>query len=164
MGRVEAMADMAGMGDAPLASIDIPPVRDRVSPEEWKIRVDLSAAYRLVAYYGWDDLIFTHLSARIPGPEHHFLLNPYNLMFEEVTASSLIKVDKDGNPVEPTPFITNPAGFIIHSAIHMAREDAQAVMHLHTPAGQAVAAHSGGLLPITQTAMLIRGEVSFHDY
>ena len=144
--------------------LDIPPMRDKVSEEEWKIRVDLAAAYRLVAYYGWDDLIFTHLSARIPGPEHHFLLNPYNLMFEEVTASSLIKVDKDGNPVEPTPFITNPAGFIIHSAIHMAREDAQAVMHLHTPAGQAVSAHEDGLLPLTQTAMLVRGDLAFHDY
>src|ERR1700760_2251952 len=139
-------------------------VRDEVSPEEWALRVDLAAAYRMVAYYGWDDLIFTHLSARIPGPEHHFLLNPYNLMFEEVTASSLVKVDVNGNPVEPTPFITNPAGFTIHSAIHMAREDAHAVMHLHTPAGQAVSAHNDGLLPLTQTAMLIRGEIAFHDY
>ena len=118
----------------------------------------------MVAYYGWDDLIFTHLSARIPGPEHHFLLNPYNLMFEEVTASSLIKVDVSGNPVDPTPFITNPAGFTIHSAVHMAREDAHAVMHVHTPAGQAVSAHSEGLLPLTQTAMLVRGDVAFHDY
>jgi ribulose-5-phosphate 4-epimerase/fuculose-1-phosphate aldolase len=124
----------------------------------------VSAAYRLVAYYGWDDLIFTHLSARVPGPEHHFLLNPYNLMFEEVTASSLIKVDVHGNAVEPTPFVTNPAGFTIHSAIHMAREDAGAVMHLHTPAGQAVSAHEEGLLPLTQTAMLIRGDLAFHDY
>ncbi|HEX2725120.1 MAG TPA: class II aldolase/adducin family protein, partial [Beijerinckiaceae bacterium] len=139
-------------------------MRDRVSDEEWKIRVDLAAAYRLVAYYGWDDLIFTHLSARVPGPEHHFLLNPYNLMFEEVTASSLVKVDTSGNPVEPTPFITNPAGFTIHSAIHMAREDAQAVMHLHTPAGQAVSAHEEGLLPLTQTAMLVRSDLAFHDY
>ena len=121
-------------------------------------------AYRMVAHYGWDDLIFTHLSARIPGPEHHFLLNPYNLMFEEVTASSLVKVDVNGNPVEPTPFITNPAGFTIHSAIHMARDDAHAVMHLHTPAGQAVSAHSEGLLPLTQTAMLVRGDLAFHDY
>ncbi len=141
-----------------------PNVRETVSDEEWKLRVDLAAAYRLVAHYGWDDLIFTHLSVRIPGPEHHFLLNPYNLMFEEVTASSLVKVDVNGNPVEPTPFITNPAGFTIHSAIHMAREDAQAVMHLHTPAGQAVSAHEDGLLPLTQTAMLVRGDLAFHDY
>ena len=139
-------------------------MKGKVSDEEWAIRVDLAAAYRLIAYYGWDDLIFTHLSARIPGPEHHFLLNPYNLMFEEVTASSLIKVDINGNPVEPTPFITNPAGFTIHSAVHMAREDAQAVMHLHTPHGQAVSAHSDGLLPLTQTAMLIRNDLAFHDY
>ncbi|MBA3835755.1 MAG: class II aldolase/adducin family protein [Pseudomonadota bacterium] len=147
-----------------LDSVEIPSLKGKVSDEEWQIRVDLACAYRMVAYYGWDDLIFTHLSARIPGPEHHFLLNPYQLMFEEVTASSLVKVDVHGNPVDPTPFITNPAGFTIHSAIHMAREDAHAVMHLHTPAGQAVAAHSEGLLPLTQTAMLVRGDVGFHDY
>jgi len=154
-----------GVADAkPLESIEIPSVQGSVSDEEWQIRVDLAAAYRMVAYYGWDDLIFTHLSARIPGPEHHFLLNPYNLMFEASTASSLITAAVNGNPVEPTPFITNPAGFTIHSAIHMARDDAHAVMHLHTPAGQAVSAHTDGLLPLTQTAMLIRGDVSFHDY
>ena len=147
-----------------LESVDIPSLQGKVSDEEWAIRVDLACAYRMVAYYGWDDLIFTHLSARIPGPEHHFLLNPYQLMFEEVTASSLVKVDVQGNPVDPTPFITNPAGFTIHSAIHMARDDAHAVMHLHTPAGQAVAAHSDGLLPLTQTAMLVREDVAFHDY
>jgi ribulose-5-phosphate 4-epimerase/fuculose-1-phosphate aldolase len=151
-------------GAKALESLDIPSLQSKVSDEEWAIRVDLACAYRMVAYYGWDDLIFTHLSARIPGPEHHFLLNPYQLMFEEVTASSLIKVDVQGNPVDPTPFITNPAGFTIHSAIHMAREDAHAVMHLHTPAGQAVAAHGEGLLPLTQTAMLIRQDVAFHDY
>jgi ribulose-5-phosphate 4-epimerase/fuculose-1-phosphate aldolase len=148
----------------PLDSVEIPSLEGKVSDQEWAIRVDLAAAYRMVAYFGWDDLIFTHLSARIPGPEHYFLLNPYNLMFEEVTASSLIKVDANGNPVEPTPFITNPAGFTIHSAIHMARDDAHAVMHLHTPHGQAVAANRDGLLPLTQTAMLIRGDVAFHDY
>src|SRR3954449_1797074 len=126
----------------PLESVEIPSLEGKVSHEEWAIRVDLAAAYRMVAFYAWDDLIFTHLSARIPGPQHHFLLNPYNLMFEEVTASSLIKVDVSGNPVQETPFITNPAGFTIHSAVHMAREDAHPVMHLHTPAGQAVSAHS----------------------
>jgi ribulose-5-phosphate 4-epimerase/fuculose-1-phosphate aldolase len=163
MNRVDSIN--RGMGDMkPLESVDIPPMKDKVSAEEWAIRLDLACAYRMVAHYGWDDLIFTHLSARIPGPEHHFLLNPYNLMFEEVTASSLVKVDMNGLPVDPTPFITNPAGFTIHSAIHMAREDAQAVIHLHTPHGQAVSAHSEGLLPITQTAMLIRGEVAYHDY
>src|SRR6478609_62967 len=147
-----------------LSEVEIPSLKGKVSDEEWAIRVDLAAAYRLVAHYGWDDLIFTHLSARIPGPEHHFLLNPYQLMFEEVTASSLVKVDVNGNPVEPTPFIANPAGFTIHSAVHMAREDAHAVMHLHTPHGQAVSAHNEGLLPLTQTAMLIRVDVAVHDY
>jgi ribulose-5-phosphate 4-epimerase/fuculose-1-phosphate aldolase len=163
MNRVDDINRGFGHMEA-LESVEIPSLQGKVSEEEWAIRVDLAAAYRLVAHYGWDDLIFTHLSARIPGPEHHFLLNPYNLMFEEVTASSLVKVGMYGNPVEPTPFITNPAGFTIHSAIHMAREDATAVMHLHTPAGQAVAAHADGLLPLTQTAMLIRGDVAFHDY
>jgi hypothetical protein len=163
MNRVDAIN--RGMDDLkPLEAVEIPSIKGKVSDEEWKIRVDLAAAYRLIAHYGWDDLIFTHLSARIPGPEHHFLLNPYNLMFEEVTASSLIKVDTDGNPVGPTPFITNPAGFTIHSAIHMARPDAQAVMHLHTPHGQAVSAHAEGLLPLTQTAMLIRQDLAFHEW
>ena len=162
MGRVEAIGNMAEV--APLANVDIPSLKGKVSEEEWAARVDLAAAYRLVAYYGWDDLIFTHLSVRVPGPEHHFLLNPYNLMFEEVTASSLVKVDMSGLPVDPSPFITNPAGFTIHSAVHMARDDAKAVMHLHTPHGQAVSAHGDGLLPLTQTAMLIRGDVAYHDY
>jgi ribulose-5-phosphate 4-epimerase/fuculose-1-phosphate aldolase len=163
MNRVDSIN--RGVGEAKaLDSVEIPSLEGKVSDEEWAIRVDLAAAYRMVAHYGWDDLIFTHLSARIPGPEHQFLLNPYNLMFEEVTASALVKVDMNGNPVAPTPFITNPAGFTIHSAIHMAREDAHAVMHLHTPAGQAVSAHSEGLLPLTQTAMLVRGDVAFHDY
>jgi ribulose-5-phosphate 4-epimerase/fuculose-1-phosphate aldolase len=163
MNRVDTMT--RGMEEVRvLAEVEIPDMKGKVSEEEWAIRVDLAAAYRLVAYYGWDDLIFTHLSARIPGPEHHFLLNPYQLMFEEVTASSLVKVDVHGNPVEPTPFITNPAGFTIHSAVHMARDDAHAVMHLHTPAGQAVSAHEEGLLPLTQTAMLVRGDLAFHDY
>jgi ribulose-5-phosphate 4-epimerase/fuculose-1-phosphate aldolase len=141
-----------------------PSVKDQVSAEEWGLRVDLAAAYRLVAMHGWDDLIFTHLSARVPGPEHHFLINPYNLMFEEITASSLVKIDVNGHPVMETPYLTNPAGFTIHSAIHMAREDAHAVIHLHTPHGQAVAAMSDGLMPITQTAMLIRDEIAYHHY
>ncbi|MCJ8159444.1 class II aldolase/adducin family protein, partial [Sphingomonas sp. LaA6.9] len=127
------------------AAIHTPSVRDQVSEEEWRIRVDLAAAYRLVALYGWDDLIFTHLSARVPGPEHHFLINPYQLMFEEITASSLVKIDTDGQPVMETPYMVNAAGFTIHSAVHMAREDAHAVMHLHTPYGQAVSAMEEGL-------------------
>jgi len=163
MNRVDDM-NRGFAGAKALDSVEIPSLEGKVGDEEWAIRVDLAAAYRMVAYYGWDDLIFTHLSARVPGSEHYFLLNPYQLMFEEVTASSLVKVDVHGNPVNPTPFITNPAGFTIHSAIHMAREDAQAVMHLHTPAGQAVSAHTEGLLPLTQTAMLVRGDIAFHDY
>ena len=139
-------------------------VKEQVSAEEWAIRVDLAAAYRLVAMYGWDDMIFTHLSARVPGPEHHFLINPYNLMFEEITASSLVKIDVDGHPVMETPYITNAAGFTIHSALHMARDDAMAVMHVHTKAGQAVSAQAAGLMPLTQTAMLIRDEVTYHEY
>jgi ribulose-5-phosphate 4-epimerase/fuculose-1-phosphate aldolase len=161
--RVDTMT--RGMGAlTALDSVDIPSLEGKVSDQEWAIRVDLACAYRMIAYYGWDDLIFTHLSARIPGPEHHFLLNPYNLMFEEVTASSLIKVDVHGNPVDPTPFVTNPAGFTIHSAIHMAREDAHAVMHIHTPQGQAVSAHAEGLLPLTQAAMIVREDIAYHDY
>jgi ribulose-5-phosphate 4-epimerase/fuculose-1-phosphate aldolase len=139
-------------------------VRAQVSDTEWALRVDLAAAYRLVALYGWDDLIFTHLSVRVPGPEHHFLINPYNLMFEEITASSLVKIDVNGNAVMETPYLTNPAGFTIHSAIHMAREDAHAVLHLHTPHGQAVSAMEFGLLPHTQTAMIAGRDVAYHDY
>lgn len=141
-----------------------PGVRESVSAEEWALRVDLAAAYRLVAMHGWDDLIFTHLSARVPGPEHHFLINPYELMFEEITASSLVKINVEGQPVMETPYRTNAAGFTIHSAIHMAREDAHAVIHLHTPHGQAVSAMAEGLMPLTQTAMLVREEISYHHY
>lgn len=146
------------------AAIPMKSVRDQVSEEEWKIRVDLAAAYRLVALYGWDDLIFTHLSARVPGPEHHFLINPYQLMFEEITASSLVKIDTEGQPVMETPYMVNAAGFTIHSAVHMAREDAHAVIHLHTPYGQAVSAMEEGLLPHTQTAMIARHDIAYHDY
>lgn len=139
-------------------------IREQVSAEEWQLREDLACAYRLVAHYGWDDLIFTHLSVRVPGPEHHFLINPYNLMFDEITASSLVKIDVHGNAVMETPYLTNPAGFTIHSAIHMARDDAKAVIHLHTPMGQAVSAMAEGLMPLTQTAMLIRDELAYHHY
>ena len=151
-------------GAAAIDQLQIPSLQGKVSEEEWKVRVDLAAAYRLVAHYGWDDLIFTHLSARVPGPENHFLLNPYNLMFEEVTASSLVKVGVDGLPVGDTPFVTNPAGFTIHSALHMGCEDAHAVMHLHTPHGMAVSAHEEGLMPLSQHAMLVLGDVAYHDY
>lgn len=139
-------------------------VRGQVSDEEWAVRVDLAAAYRLVALYDWDDLIFTHLSARVPGPEHHFLINPYDMMFEEITASSLVKIDVEGQPVIPTSHPVNPAGFTIHSALHMNCEAAHAVMHLHTPAGQAVSAMADGLMEHTQTGMIARSDIAYHEY
>ena len=138
-------------------------VKDQVSAEEWQAREDLACLYRLVADHGWDDFLFTHLSLRVPGPEHHFLLNPLGLMFEEVTASSLVKVDVEGNKVMDTPYDVNPAGFTIHSAVHMAREDAQCVMHLHTDDGVAVSAQQDGLQPITQHAMQL-GPIAYHEY
>jgi ribulose-5-phosphate 4-epimerase/fuculose-1-phosphate aldolase len=145
------------------ASASLRSVRDAVSPEEWAVRVELAAAYRLVALFGWDDLIFTHLSVRVPGtPE--FLINPYGHLFEEITASSLVRIDADGNKVDDSPHQVNPAGFVIHSAIHHGRADAHCVMHLHTVAGQAVAAQPKGLLPITQTAMHLFGDLSHHDF
>lgn len=139
-------------------------VRSRVSAEEWRLRVDLAAAYRLLALYRWDDLVFTHISARIPGSGHHFLINPYGAMFEEITASSLVKIDLDGNPVMDSPFSVNPAGFVIHSAIHAAREDAQCVLHTHTAAGIAVSAQKGGLLPISQQSVFPLSSIAYHDY
>ena len=139
-------------------------IRDQVSAEEWQTRVDLAAAYRLVALYGWDDLIFTHISARVPGADHHFLLNPYGMMFDEVTASSLVKIDLAGNKVSESPYFINPAGFTIHSAVHAAREDALCVMHLHTAYGIAVSAQQDGLLPISQQAMLALASLAYHDY
>lgn len=141
-----------------------PPVRDAVSQAEWRVRVDLAAAFRLVALHGWDDLVFTHLSARVPGPEHHFLINPYERMFEEVTASSLIKIGADGQAVDAGATMVNAAGFTIHSAVHMAREDAKAVIHLHTRCGQAVSAMADGLMPYTQTAMIAGRDLAFHTY
>lgn len=139
-------------------------VRSRVSAEEWRLRVDLAAAYRLIALNRWDDLVFTHISARIPGPEHHFLINPYGALFEEITASSLVKIDLAGNAVMETPFAVNPAGFVIHSAIHAAREDAQCVLHTHTAAGIAVSAQKQGLLPISQQSIFPLSSIGYHDY
>ena len=129
------------------AAEEITSVKDMVSEEEWQLRVDLAATYRLVAMHGWDDMIFTHISVRVPGPEHHFLINPYGMLFEEITASSLVKIDLEGNIVMDSPYFVNPAGFTIHSAIHSAREDAQCVLHLHTDDGVAVSAQKDGLQP-----------------
>ena len=142
----------------------MPQQRQSISEPEWQARVDLAAAYRLVAHYGWDDLIFTHLSARVPGPDHHFLINPYGMMFEEITASSLVKVDLDGNLVSESTYVINPAGFTIHSAVHAAREDALCVIHLHTDYGIAVSAQKEGLLPISQQAMFPLASIAYHDY
>src|SRR5436190_23188725 len=140
------------------------PVHEHVTEAEWQARVDLAAAYRLVALYGWDDLIFTHISARVPGNEHHFLLNPYGMMFDEVTASSLLKIDLEGNKVVDSPYFINPAGFTIHSAVHAAREDALCVMHLHTRHGIAVSAQKDGLLPLSQQAMFALASLAYHEY
>jgi len=131
---------------------------------EWSQRVNLAACYRLVALYGWDDLVDTHISARVPGPEHHFLINPYGLMFDEITASSLVKVDLDGNQLTQSDYSINPAGFTIHSAIHEVREDAGCVLHLHTPDGTAVSSCMEGLLPLNQTAQLVTFDLAYHDY
>ena len=139
-------------------------VKDIVSPEEWAIRVDLAACYRMVAHYGWDDLIFTHISARVPGPEAHFLINPYGMLFEEVTASSLVKVDLDGNKVLDSDFDINPAGFNIHSAVHAAREDAHCVLHLHTNEGVAVSILEDGLVAFSQASLFPLSGLSYHDY
>lgn len=146
------------------AALEITSVKDRVSPEEWQLRVDLAATYRLVAMHGWDDLIFTHISARVPGPDHHFLINPYGMTFDEITASSLVKIDLQGEIVMDSPFFVNPAGFTIHSALHEAREDAHCVLHIHTDDGVAVSAQKEGLMPLSQQALLLRSHIAYHDY
>lgn len=139
-------------------------LRGKVSEEEWQARVDLAALYRLVALYGWDDMIYTHISARIPGTDHHFLINPYGMFFDEITASSLVKIDLEGAILQETSYFINPAGFTIHSAIHEARDDAHYVMHLHSDAGVAVAAQKDGLLPISQHALVALPSLAYHDY
>jgi ribulose-5-phosphate 4-epimerase/fuculose-1-phosphate aldolase len=141
-----------------------PAVRATVSAEEWQLRVDLAACYRLVAMFHWDDLIFTHISARLPGPDHHFLINPYGMMFDEITASSLVKVDLHGHKVAPSPYEINPAGFTIHSAIHAAREDANCVLHVHSVNGVAVSAQRDGLLPLSQHSIFVLSSLAYHDY
>ena len=142
----------------------MPSMKDQVSPEEWKLRVDLAAAYRLVSLYGWSDLVFTHISARNPGPEHQFLINPYGLLFEEITASSLIRIDQQANKLHDSPYPVNPAGFTIHSCVHAAREDAGCVMHTHSRAGIAVSAKKEGLLPISQQSTFVLPSLAYHGY
>jgi len=135
-----------------------------VTADEWAVRTDLAAAYRAVAMYGWDDLVFTHISARVPGPDHHFLINPYGMLFEEITASSLVRVDLDGRKAMDSPFEINPAGFTIHSAVHEARADAKCVIHLHTSDGVAVSCRKEGLLPISQQSLFPLSSLAYHDY
>jgi len=141
----------------------VPQLEGRVSAEEWQTRVALAAAYRLVAHFRWDDLVFTHITAKIPGTEH-FLINPYGLMFDEITASSLVKIDIAGKVLQDTPFPINPAGFVIHSAVHSARHDAQCVMHTHTLNGVAVSAQKNGVLPISQFSIFVLASLAYHDY
>ena len=139
-------------------------LRQNVSAAEWQQRIDLAACYRLVAMFGWDDLIFTHISARVPGPEHHFLINPYGMMFEEITASSLVKVNLHGEVVSDSPYDINPAGFTIHSAVHSAREDANCVLHVHSVNGIAVSARDEGVLPLSQHSIFVLSSLAYHDY
>ena len=144
-----------------------PPAHADISDQEWTIRCDLAALYRLVANLRMTDLIYTHISARLPGPEHHFLINPYGVLFHEITASSLVKIDLEGNVVEPEgkqSHGVNAAGFTIHSAIHMARPDLMCVVHTHTAAGIAVSAQKQGLLPISQQALKFYGNLGYHNY
>ena len=146
------------------AALDIPSLQDQVSPEEWAVRVDLAAAYRLVSLYGWEDLVFTHISMRVPGTEDQFLINPYGVFFDEITASSLVKIDLDGNKVQDSPFPVNAAGFVIHSAIHGARHDAKCVLHTHTLNGVAVSAQREGLLPLSQHSLFVLTSLGYHDF
>lgn len=138
-------------------------LKDQVSAAEWRTRVDLAACYRLIALYGWDDLIFTHISAKVPGTED-FLINPFGLMFHEITASSLVKVDLAGNKLMDSPYDINPAGYTIHSAIHEVRHDAACVLHTHTAAGIAVSAQKQGLLPLSQQSLFVLSSLAYHDY
>ncbi len=139
-------------------------LREQLSAEEWQLRVDLAACYRIIAMHGWDDLVFTHISARVPGDEEHFLINAYGLLFEEMTASNLVKVDLEGNKVMDSPYEINPAGFVIHSAIHEARPDVGCVLHTHTKAGVAVSAQAEGLKPISQTSLFPYASLAYHNY
>jgi len=142
----------------------VPSRQNQVSAEEWAVRVDLAACYRLVANFGWSDLVFTHITARVPGAEEHFLINPYGMFFDEITASSLVKIDLAGNKLDDSPFPVNPAGFVIHSAIHAARHDARCVLHTHTANGVAVATQRAGLLPISQHSIFVLPSLGYHDF
>ncbi|MBS0445030.1 MAG: class II aldolase/adducin family protein [Proteobacteria bacterium] len=146
------------------AALEIRSRREETSPEEWRVRVDLAAAYRLVALFKWDDLVFTHISARVPGSDDAFLINPYGLMFDEITASSLVKIDGQGNKLDDSPYPVNPAGFTIHSAVHGVRHDVQCVLHTHTLNGIAVSAQKGGVKPISQQSIFVLSSLGYHGY
>lgn len=156
----------------PTTALHVPSLKHTCSTAEWQLRVDLAAAYRMVAMFGWDDLVFTHISVRVPGDapgeagEHggEFLINPYGFLFEEITASSLLKVDAQGRKLQDSPFDVNPAGFVIHSAVHAARHDVGCVLHVHTPNGIAVSTQQGGVLPISQQSMFVLASLAYHDY
>ena len=139
-------------------------LKDQVSAEEWQMRVDLAACYRLVDLFGWSDLLGTHISARVPGEEDAFLINPYGLLFEEITASSLVKVDEEGNILSPTDYRINPAGFVIHGAVHVARPEVACALHTHTQAGTSIATQKDGLLPLTQHALAVIAHAGYHGY
>lgn len=147
-----------------MQSIEIPSVRDKVSAEEWEARVNLACAYRLVDHFGWTHLTANHISLRVPGDEEHFLLNPYGLFYDEVTASSLVKIDLDGNKIMESEFGINQAGYVIHSAIHAARKDVTCALHTHTEAGMAVSAQKDGLLPLSMSAIRFHDRIAYHDY
>jgi ribulose-5-phosphate 4-epimerase/fuculose-1-phosphate aldolase len=146
------------------ASNKVPTLKHSVSSAEWELRVNVAAAYRLVALFGWDDLVFTHISARVPGPERQFLINPYGMMFDEITASSLVKIDLEGRKVTESPYEINPAGFTIHGCIHAARSDAHCVMHVHSLNGIAVSTQREGVLPISQQSLFVLASLAYHDY
>src|SRR5512132_215599 len=144
--------------------LNVRSLQDKVSPEEWAVRVDLAACYRLVARFGWEDLVFTHITARVPGTPDQFLINPYGMFFDEITASSLVKIDLQGNKVADSPFPVNPAGFVIHSAIHAARHDAKCVLHTHTLNGVPAPTQRAGLLPISQHSISVLASLGYHDF
>lgn len=153
----------AGEDYTEIGSLD-PSVQDSVSPEEWAMRVDLAGTFRLLAHYGWDDLVFTQVSGRIPGDPDHFLINPFGTLFEEITASGLVKVDRNGEAVDPEAPQVNASGFALHAAIHEERPDLGCVIHLHTEDGVAVSAQADGLRPLSQHAMALHGRIAYHDY
>lgn len=146
------------------SALQVPSRQGQVSPQEWQVRVDLAAAYRAMALFGWDDLAFTHITARVPGTHDQFLINPYGMFFDEITASSLVRIDLDGNKLEDTPFPINPTGFTIHGAVHGARHDAECVLHAHTPNIGAVAAMKEGVLALSQYSMYVVTSVGYHDF